>query len=164
MEWIDYSLNGTALIPASVDFVWQCLVEHAYMARTSQSVVVAVTATGQAGETDHTFFMESRDEHTGVHRLFKTRVLKAEPLTVWATLTEIPGFSARQYWTLSTDASGQFTTVALHAMFHEVVPDKKLRQLAAYRAERIDHQQGHIDQDVAFFATAVAALNESAND
>ncbi|MCR6711196.1 MAG: SRPBCC family protein [Demequina sp.] len=162
MEWIDYSVDAEALVPAPIDFVWQCIADPANMPQTRPGVLIAVTASGEVGTAQHAFFVEVKHPHTGLHHLYKTRVLKAEPPSTWATLTETAGYSAREYWMTSTGELPGTTRIVAHAMFREVVPKDKERRLGTYRKERAAHQQEHADQDIAYFATAVARLHEAA--
>ncbi|WP_291377439.1 hypothetical protein [Demequina sp.] len=107
MEWIDFSTDHESIVPAPPGLVWRHLVEPSLMSQSNAGTIVAVTVEGQPGMVGRSFFTERTCER---HRpcILKTKVLKSEPLSRWATLTETEEFSLRETRSATPTAAGNW--------------------------------------------------------
>lgn len=160
MEWIDFSRDHESIVPASPGLVWRHLVEPSLMNQGSVGTIVAVTVEGEPGMAGHTFFTERTCER---HRpcILKTKVLKSEPLSIWATLTETEEFCLRDYYTLAPLHGGTWTQIHLHRMVREISRFDRVRGAKAYRNQRIEQVRTAEDEAADYFAAAVVAAMEA---
>lgn len=160
MEWIEFSNDVEVRVPAPLHVVWTHLVDPSLMVSNRKECLVAVTAKGTPGELGHTFFVEQADDAVGSF-LFKTLVLKGEENSVWATLTEMTGFSCREYYQLSSEPEDYFTLLKLHSMYRIRVDATTTRQIRKVREQQIQWFHEREEVAAAYFAQAVAASNDS---
>lgn len=157
MDQIEFSIGTEVLVPAPPEFVWRHLVEPELMTESQPQIARAITVDGTAGDADHTFYIETpcKDHPSEV---FKVRVLRAEPLEIWATLMEVPGRSLREYYTLSETENHLFTSVKSHLMCRELASEALHGDLRKYKTQRVQFMQDAKRSELDLFASAVAAL------
>lgn len=159
MEHIEFSVSTEVLVPAPRAFVWHYLVEPDLIPLAQPHIARAISVEGTAGQTDHTFFVETRcDDH--VSEVFKFRVLRAEAPEIWATLMEVPGRMLREYYTLSEAQNGLFTIVKSHLMCRELASEKAFGDLREYKARRVQSMEDAKRTELDKFASAVASLHD----
>lgn len=159
MAWIDYSYTVDTRIPAPIDWVWRFLVQPDLMPMSRESVVLVATAEGVPGQTGHVFFFEVLHDH-GSHS-FKTKVLRGEEPTVWVTLTEVAGWSGKEYYTLTALEGGLFTDVRFLGAVSEEAGERPARELDTLRRQRADEMRTKEEHAAAYFARVVTAAYEA---